>query len=78
MIKHVVIHPKVLQPRLFVNLRKELFPRDTRLLRRIQVDPDEAKLVYVDVDLEETVLRLIEGRELLILGRLGQLAVETI
>lgn len=77
-VKMVLASVKVLQPRQQVNLGKVLFPRDGRGLVGIQVDPDEAKIVLVDVHLEQAIGRLVKGRELFIIWSLGQLPVEAI
>lgn len=72
---HIIVQGKVAEARLLVSAAIHCLPGH-RCLGGIEVDPDEANLVNVSVDLEETVGILVKVAELLELRSFGELAVK--
>ena len=63
-------------PFLLVDILEMLFPRHLRGLLRIQIDPDEAIHIDLDMDSEEAVLVLVDP--VLEAGRFGQFAIQAV
>lgn len=63
---------------LHIDIVEVLFPAHFRRFLCVHVDPDEAVTVDLRVDLEETILFLIEVAEVGVTRSLGQLPVQTI
>lgn len=78
MIKLVVVEAERLMSGEAINARKVRGPGNFRLQLGIHVDPDKASLVDMNMKREQSVLLLIEALQVLILGSLCQLTVETI
>lgn len=72
---HIIVQGKVAKTGLLVSTAIHCLPWH-RSFGRIEVDPDEANLVDVGMDLEETVGILIKVAELIKLGGFGELAVQ--
>lgn len=78
MIQIIVFEVVVLVSLLRVDVLEMFFPRNLGDLLCIEVNPDEAVHVNLDVNSEQVVLVLVEAIEILIPGRLGEFAVQSI
>jgi hypothetical protein len=60
MIKPVVGHVKPPQPFLIINPSEAFLPRDRGVLLRIEIDPNEPKLINVHMNLEKPIRALVK------------------
>ena len=74
----VVVKVVVLQPLRLIDASKLRVPGNLRPLTSIEVHPDEAGVVNVNMDREEAVDRLVEAGEVLVARGFGQLAVKPV
>lgn len=77
-IEFVLVPLELSKPFLGVGTTEVFLPRYLGLLLAVEVDPDEAVDVNVDVDWEETVLGLVKARDVLVPGGFGELAVQSV
>lgn len=59
-VKMVIAHMELLQPLLLVNTRKLLLPYFAWSRPRVEINPDEAHLVYMCVDRKQRIRRFVE------------------
>jgi hypothetical protein len=76
-IQSIILKVDILQSLLLINPIKVACPR-LRVLRAIQVDPDKAICINLEMNLEQTVLALVESLQLVIVRRLGKIATQAI
>lgn len=74
----VVIEVELVKSRLLVGTVEGLLPGDLGGLLRVQVNPDEPLGIDTEVDREQAVLGFVEILQEVIVGRLGQLAVQAV
>lgn len=77
MIQLIVLKVGVCKSVLLINGVEVLGPR-LRVIRAVEVDPDEAIAIKLEMDLEKTVLALVETFENVVVGRLGKVAAQTV
>lgn len=78
MVKMILARIESFQARLHIHIRPFVFPLDLRRFLRIEVDPDESKLVDVDMHAEERIGRFVKAFEILVVWSLCKLAVQTV
>lgn len=78
MVELVVAHIETLEASLRVHSLELVVPRDSRLLRAVQIDPDEATLVDVHVDSVQRIIILVESVHLIEARGLGEVSIESI
>lgn len=77
LVESVVIPVDLLKTFLLINTLEVASPR-FRVLRAVEVDPDKAIRIDLEMDLEKAVLALVEVLELVVVGCLGEVATQSI
>lgn len=78
MVKLVVVKVELLASLLLIYTLEFIIPANFWFGFAIQIDPDEAVVVNVDMDRKEAVLCLIKPGNLIIPWSLGQLAIQSV
>lgn len=77
-VEDIFIEVEVLVLLLGVGAGEVVLPRHLRRFFGVKVDPDEAIVVNVGVDVEKPILGFVEALELLVAGSFCQVAAETV
>lgn len=76
-VENIVLKLDLVQSLLLVDAVEMLLPR-LWVVGAVEVDPDEAIGIDLEVNLEETVLALVESIKHIVVGGLGEVATQTI